>query len=196
MERTLVVVVRDGHDIEVLPEDVVRGDILRVRPGDQLVVDGPVVEGAVEVDEGLLTGESEAQLRVVGEGLLSGSHCVGGGGLQQARDVGAVSYANRLTAEARGATTDTTPLQRRIAFCVRLVMVLVALMSGAILLQAALEGLSLVRVVQTTAVLSGLVPYGLFFSRWGSGALGRAQAERKRVGTPTVNSVSPVCAGE
>src|SRR3712207_7767075 len=42
-------------------------------------------------------------------------------------------------------------------------MVLVALMSATILLQAALEGFSLVRVVQTTAVLSGLVPYGLFF---------------------------------
>ena len=55
-----------------------------------------------------------------------------------------------------------TPLQRRIEFVVRLVMVLVALMSGAILLQAALEGFSLLRVVQTSAVLSGLVPYGLF----------------------------------
>jgi Cation transport ATPase len=54
-------------------------------------------------------------------------------------------------------------LQRQIDFVVRLVMLLVALMSATILLQAALEGFSLVRVVQTTAVLSGLVPYGLFF---------------------------------
>ena len=56
-----------------------------------------------------------------------------------------------------------TPLQRRIQFVVRLVMALVALMSVTILLQAALEGFTLVRIVQTTAVLSGLVPYGLFF---------------------------------
>jgi cation-transporting ATPase E len=60
-------------------------------------------------------------------------------------------------------TTDKTPLQRRIEFVVRLVMALVVLMSGAILAQAALEGFTLLRVVQTTAVLSGLVPYGLFF---------------------------------
>jgi hypothetical protein len=46
---------------------------------------------------------------------------------------------------------------------VRLVIALTVLMSGAILAQAALEGFSLLRVVQTTAVLSGLVPYGLFF---------------------------------
>lgn len=60
-------------------------------------------------------------------------------------------------------TTDKTPLQRRIDFVVQLTMALVVLMSGAILAQAALEGFSLLRVVQTTAVLPGLVPYGLFF---------------------------------
>ena len=86
-----------------------------------------------------------------------------GGGHQLARDVGAASYAGRLTAEARRVTTDKTPLQRRIEFVVRLVMALTVLMSGAILAQAALEGFTLLRVVQTTAVLSGLVPYGLFF---------------------------------
>ncbi len=64
-------------------------------------------------------------------------------------------------------STDTTPLQRRINFVVRLVICLVVLMSGAILAQAALEGFSLVRVVQTTAVLSGLVPTGSSsWSRW------------------------------
>ena len=161
--RGTVVVVRDGRDVEVVPEEVVRGDVVRVRPGDQVVVDGPVLQGSIEVAESLLTGEAEAQLRTVGEDLLSGTSCVGGAGLQRARDVGAGSYASRLTAEARRTTSDSTPLQRQIAFCVRLVMVVVVLMSGAIMLQAALDGLTLVRFVQTAAVLSGLVPYGLFF---------------------------------
>src|SRR4051795_531937 len=105
--QSAVLVVRDGREAPVLPEEVVRGDVVRVRPGDQLVVDGPVLEGAVEVDESLLTGESDSQQRALGDELLSGSHCVGGDGLQLARDVGAASYANRLTAEARSATTDT-----------------------------------------------------------------------------------------
>ena len=187
-----VVVVRDGCDTEVSPEAVVRGDVVRVRPGDQLVVDGPVLEGAVEVDESLLTGESEAQLRTVGEDLLSGSHSVGGGGLQLARDVGAASYANRLTAEARSATTDTTPLQRQIAFCVRLTMVVVVLMSGAILLQAALEGLPLVRVVQTAAVLSGLVPYGLFFLIVLAYTAGAVASSRRGALVQRVNAVESV----
>ncbi|WP_240619310.1 HAD-IC family P-type ATPase [Blastococcus sp. TF02-8] len=162
--RSTVTVVRDGRDVEVPPEEVVRGDVLHLRPGHQVVVDGPVLDGGrIEADESLLTGESDAQVKRPGDDLLSGSFCVGGEGRQLARDVGADSYASRLTADARRVSTDTTPLQRRIAFVVRLVICLVVLMSGAILAQAALEGLTLVRVVQTTAVLSGLVPYGLFF---------------------------------
>ena len=163
LDRAPVLVVRDGREVEVAPDAVVRGDVLRVRPGDQIVVDGPLLDGRVEADESLLTGESDPVVKDPGDELRSGSLCVAGGGHQLARDVGAASYAGRLTAEARRVTTDTTPLQRRIEFVVRLVMALTVLMSGAILAQAALEGFTLLRVVQTTAVLSGLVPYGLFF---------------------------------
>ncbi len=169
LDRAPVLVVRDGREVEVPPDAIVRGDVLRVRPGDQIVVDGPLLAapsvegGRVEADESLLTGESDPVVKGPGDDLRSGSLCVSGGGHQLARDVGVHSYAGRLTAEARRVTTDTTPLQRRIEFVVRLVMALVVLMSGAILAQAALEGFTLLRVVQTTAVLSGLVPYGLFF---------------------------------
>jgi cation-transporting P-type ATPase E len=164
LDRAPVLVVRDGREVEVAPDAVVRGDVLRVRPGDQIVVDGPLLDGGrVEADESLLTGESDPVVKEPGDELRSGSLCVAGEGHQLARDVGAASYAGRLTAEARRATTDTTPLQRRIAFVVRLVIALTVLMSGAILAQAVLEGFTLLRVVQITAVLSGLVPYGLFF---------------------------------
>ncbi|MDP9430925.1 MAG: hypothetical protein M3Q47_19620 [Actinomycetota bacterium] len=102
LDRRLVTVLRDGRDTEVVPEEVVRGDVLHVRAGDQVVVDGPVLDGGrIEVDESLLTGESEPLLKGPGEQLLSGTSCVGGGGHQLAEGVGAASYANRLTAEAR-----------------------------------------------------------------------------------------------
>ncbi|MGR7027361.1 HAD-IC family P-type ATPase [Geodermatophilus sp. URMC 62] len=192
LSRGRVTVVRDGHDVEVVPDEVVRGDVLHVRPGDQVVVDGPLLEGAVEVDESLLTGESEALPRRAGDDLLSGSFCAGGGGWQLARDVGAASYASRLTADVRRASTDTTPLQRKIAFVVRLVMVLVALMSATILLQAALEGFSLVRVVQTTAVLSGLVPYGLFFLVALAYTVGAARSARDGALVQQVNAVESI----
>ncbi|GAA0481866.1 cation transporter E1-E2 family ATPase [Paractinoplanes deccanensis] len=164
LDRAMVVVVRDGREVSVPPGAVVRGDLLRVRAGDQIVVDGPLQHGGrLEADESLLTGESDPVVKSPGDDLRSGSLCVAGEGFQHARDVGPHSYAGRLTTEARRATTDETPLQRRIEFVVRLVMALALLMSLTILAQAALEGFSVLRVVQMGAVLSGLVPYGLFF---------------------------------
>ncbi|MGY1773577.1 HAD-IC family P-type ATPase [Blastococcus sp. SYSU D00813] len=193
LSRGRVTVVRDGRDAEVLPHEVVRGDVLHLRPGDQVVVDGPVLDGGqLEVDESLLTGESEALLKRPGDDLLSGSVCVGGDGHQLARDVGAAAYAGRLTAEVRQVSTDATPLQRRIAFVVRLVMVLVGLMSATILAQAALEGFSLVRTVQTTAVLSGLVPYGLFFLVAVAYTVGAARSAGRGALVQQVNAVESV----
>jgi cation-transporting P-type ATPase E len=193
LDRSTVTVVRDGVDVGVTPEQVVRGDVVHVRPGDQIVVDGPVLDGGrVEVDESLLTGESEPLLKKPGDDLLSGSFCVGGDGHQLAREVGASSYASRLTADARQASGDVTPLQRRIEFVVRLVMVLVALMSATIMLQAALEGFTLVRVVQTTAVLSGLVPYGLFFLVAVAYSVGAAKSAGDGALVQRVNAVESV----
>ena len=193
LSRAVVTVVRNGRPVESAPDDVVRDDVLHVRPGDQIVVDGPVLDGGrIEVDESLLTGESEPLVKRPGEDLLSGSFCVGGEGYQLARDVGAASYASRLTADARQASTDVTPLQRRIEFVVRLIMLLVALMSATILLQAALEGFSLVRVVQTTAVLSGLVPYGLFFLVAVAYTVGAAASAGRGALVQRVNAVESV----
>ncbi|MBU2663613.1 HAD-IC family P-type ATPase [Actinoplanes bogorensis] len=170
LDRAGVRVLRDGAEVSLAPGEVVRGDLLRIRAGDQIVVDGPLLPGdsslhsggRVDVDESLLTGESDPIAKGPGDDLRSGSFCVAGDGFQLARDVGAHSYAGRLTAEARQVSTDKTPLQRRVEFVVRLVIALTVLMSGAIVAQALLEGFSLLRVVQITAVLSGLVPYGLF----------------------------------
>src|ERR1700748_348280 len=58
LERVPVTGVRDGRETEIPPDQVVRGDVLRVRAGDQIVVDGPLLDGGrVEADESLLTGE-------------------------------------------------------------------------------------------------------------------------------------------
>ncbi|GAA2878055.1 cation transporter E1-E2 family ATPase [Actinoplanes cyaneus] len=200
LDRGAVVVIRDGAEREVQPEEVVRGDVLKVAAGDQIVVDGPLLDGGrVEADESLLTGESDPVAKEPGDDLRSGSLCVSGEGRQLARDVGVNSYAGRLTAEARRSTTDKTPLQRRIEFIVRLVMVLTTLMSGAILAQAAIEGFTLLRVVQITAVLSGLVPYGLFFLialAYTAGAvrIGRSGALVQQVNAvESVSNVDVVC---
>ena len=200
LDQDRVVVVRSGRELQIAPADVVRGDVLWVRPGNQIVVDGPLLDGdRVEADESLLTGESEPVIKLPGADLRSGSLCVGGGGLQLARDVGAASYAGRLTMDARRDTTEKTPLQRQIEFLVRLIMALTVLMSAAILARAVVEGFSLLSVVQITAVLSGLIPYGLFFliaAAYAAGAVaisGRGALVQKVNAVESLSNVDVVC---
>src|SRR6202011_1386912 len=73
-----------------------------LRTGDQIVTDGIVrVSSGMQVDESLLTGESEPVEKSVGSQILSGSFVVAGAGRYQATAVGADSYARKLAAEAR-----------------------------------------------------------------------------------------------
>lgn len=190
LHRSYSRVIRDGVEREVAPTELVRGDLVRLVAGDQIVVDGTLVSaGRLEVDESLLTGEADPVCKQDGDTLLSGSSCLSGEGLQRAESVGAASYANTVTAVARQWTAQRTPLQVRIDIIVRLMMVVVALMSGAILAQAALRDLPLVRVVQTAAVLSGLIPYGLFFLITVSYAAGAATITRRGALIQQINAV-------
>ncbi len=162
--RPAVTVIRDGQEKTIDPPDLVRGDILHVHAGDQIVADGIVLgEGRLEIDESLLTGESDLVSKHGGDFLLSGSFCVAGDAFSKAEKVGAQSFANQLTAAARKFELVRTPLQVKIDFVVRIVILVVAIMSILILVAGALEKLSFVRLVQISAVLTAQVPYGLFF---------------------------------
>jgi cation-transporting ATPase E len=95
-------VVRDGHAGEIDVSDVVLDDLLEIRTGDQLVADGIVCAAdGLEIDESLLTGESEPMSKDAQAQVLSGSIVVAGSGRFQATKVGADSYARRLASEAR-----------------------------------------------------------------------------------------------
>ena len=157
------VVVRDGREQDISPAQVVLGDVIRLTPGEQVLVDGEVVQGQVGVDESMLTGEADVIPRRVGDALQSGSFTVSGEAWYRATAVGHDTFASTLTASAREFTVSQTPLQRRINIVVRAVTLVVALMSFAILVQAILDSFDVTQIVQVSAVLSGQVPYGLFF---------------------------------
>jgi cation-transporting ATPase E len=101
MSAPHTLVVREGSVLEVALDEVVQDDVLEICAGDQLVVDGKVLTGEVEVDESLLSGEAEPVPKAAGDELLSGSFVVSGTARCSATRVGADSYAQRLTAEAR-----------------------------------------------------------------------------------------------
>src|SRR6516162_1553435 len=95
-------VTRDGAPREIAVAELVAGDLVGLRPGDQLVADGVVREAAsLEADESLLTGESEPVDKRAGDRLLSVSFVVAWSGDYQATGVGADAYARKLAAQAR-----------------------------------------------------------------------------------------------
>jgi cation-transporting P-type ATPase E len=92
---------RAAGTCELSPNEVVLDDVIELGPGDQVVVDGVVVEeSALEIDESLLTGEADPVLKGTGDTVMSGSFVVAGGGAYRARKVGRDAYAAQLTEEA------------------------------------------------------------------------------------------------
>ena len=115
------VVVRDGMQVEIASERIVVDDHILLRPGDQILVDGPVLESeGMQVDESLLTGEADPVTRAAGEQVLSGSFVVAGSGAMRAERVGAASYAAGLAAEARVYTATRSELMHSIMRFVRI----------------------------------------------------------------------------
>lgn len=107
-------VVRDGEVTEVGVGEVVLDDVLDLRSGDQLVVDATVLDGELEVDESLLTGEAEPVTRRAGEDVLSGSFAVAGSARARAVRVGAAAYAQNLAGQARRFTLVRSELREGI----------------------------------------------------------------------------------
>lgn len=95
------VVRRQSGTRAVAPSEVVLDDIIEVGPGDQITVDGEVLEhNNLEVDESLLTGEADPMPKDRGDKVMSGSFVVAGTGAYRATKVGREAYAAQLAEEA------------------------------------------------------------------------------------------------
>jgi cation-transporting ATPase E len=103
---------RQSGTTALLPAEVVLGDVIEIGPGDQIVVDGEVLdETNLEVDESLLTGEADPIGKGMGDNVMSGSFVVAGTGAYRATKVGRDSYAARLSDEASKFTLVNSELR-------------------------------------------------------------------------------------
>ncbi|MGK8465724.1 HAD-IC family P-type ATPase [Nocardia cyriacigeorgica] len=106
---------RDGRSEQIAPKDVVLDELIELGPGDQIVVDGEVVESELlEVDESLLTGEADPVHKELGAQVLSGSYVVSGSGAYRATKVGRDAYAAKLAEEASKFTLVNSELRNGI----------------------------------------------------------------------------------
>ena len=165
LTRPTASVIRDGVERTLSPSELVRGDVVRLRSGDQVVVDGVVIgAGRMDMDESLLTGESDLVPKGIGDLVYSGSFCVNGTALYQATRIGSESVANQLTAGARAFRRVYTPLQQEINRAVQMILVVAVLMELLLVLAALVQQMPLVQSVQISVVIAGLVPNGLFLA--------------------------------
>ncbi len=156
-------VIRDGAPRENAVDEVVAGDLVDLRAGDQLAADGVVRASAgLQADESLLTGESEPVDKRAGDRLLSGSFVVAGSGGYQATGVGAEAYAAKLAAQARRFTVVRSELVAGINQILRYVTWALPPVA-ALLVLSQLHTRQTVRegATSTVAALAGMVPQGL-----------------------------------
>ncbi len=156
-------VVRDNATHEVAVKDIVLDDIVDLHTGDQVVADGIVRTSAgMQVDESLLTGESEPVDKSAGSRILSGSFVVSGSGRYQATAVGANAYARQLAAEARHFKLAQSELVDGINQILRYVTWAIVPVAALLLFSQLHVGATWRDTVTgTVAGLVGMVPQGL-----------------------------------
>lgn len=101
MTKDQIQVVRDGQIVLIDPEDIVLDDVLFLSAGQQVPSDAQVIKGSAELNEAMLTGESDLILKTQGSELLSGSYLVSGQLYARVVHVGAANYSNKLMLEAK-----------------------------------------------------------------------------------------------
>ncbi|MBE6901260.1 MAG: HAD family hydrolase, partial [Ruminococcaceae bacterium] len=155
--------IRDGIECSAAVSDIVVDDIMLLSTGRQICVDAVVVSGDCEVDESLITGESDPVVKSVGCELLSGSFVVSGAAKARVIRVGAESYANKITSGAKYMKKQTSDMMNSInkiintvAVCIVPFALLLFFKAIFVIKQEFGHG-----IVSTVAVLIGMIPEGL-----------------------------------
>ncbi len=157
-------IIRDGAEVSVDRSEVRTGDLLVVRRGSAIIVDGVVVEAThLEIESSFITGESAPELVDVGDEILSGSVCVSGYGLYRATRVGDEHTVAQISDLARRYEFTPSPLQRTInqIFEFSFAAAVVLALADVLLNVQAIADVDLVRRIAT--LLLGLIPEGLVF---------------------------------
>lgn len=158
-----VSVIRDGQKQTVQIGEVVLDDVMELKAGNQVCADGTVLTGYLEVNESLISGESDVIIKREGDFLYSGSFVVSGTARARAEKIGAENYANQISASAKEYKKRSSELyraQNKILKFISYILVPMGIML--FLKQYLLVGLIPEdAIVKTVAALIGMIPEGL-----------------------------------
>ena len=129
----MATVLRDGQEVEVPVEEVQVGDLIRVKPGEKVPVDGIVTEGNSTVDESMLTGESIPVSKAVGDEVIGASLNKTGSFILKATKIGkdtALSQIIQLVEQAQGSKAPIAKLADKVSGVFVPIVIVLALVSG------------------------------------------------------------------
>ena len=156
-------VVRDGKTSVIPVEEIVLDDVLELERGNQVICDCILLDGTCDVNESLITGESDSVGKKPGDLLLSGSFVVNGRCRARAEHVGAENYVSVISNEARRHKKAKSEIMNALQRIILVVSIAIIPIGAALFYnQYNLDGNTLQHaVVFTTAALIGMIPEGL-----------------------------------
>ena len=173
---------RDNETVEVDSEEIVEGEYLHLNLGDQVPVDAEVLNGSIEVDESLLTGESDNIFKAEGDKLMSGSNVVSGSCLVKVLAVGDDSYINKLAKRTKAFKKYPSKLRDYMDGILKVISVLLIPVAILLYVRGASLGRSYVDIVLRSAgALVGMIPEGLILLVSVSLAVAAMKLARRKV---------------
>ncbi len=156
-------VIRDNEEKTIELDELVVDDIFILQSGNQVPVDAVVCEGECQVNESLLTGESEPVLRKYGDEVLSGSFLVSGKIIAKVKNVGAENYVNKITGQAKYIKKPNSQMMDAINTIIKIVSICLVPLGTILFLRQrfGLDQSIKVSVVSTVAGIIGMIPSGL-----------------------------------
>ena len=174
-------VVRDGKKQEIGVRDIVLDDIILLETGQQIPADCILLDGNVEINESLLTGESVPVKKAAGETLYAGSYVASGACRVRADKVGRATYLNSLTSKAKKYKKPRSEIMNSIRLFIRVIGVLIPFVAALMAIVNWRVTGDVSQTIQLTgAVVIGMIPSGLLLLTSFAMAIGVMRLAKKQ----------------
>lgn len=186
-----VTVIRDGAEQTVSRDDIVLDDIILMQSGDQICADGEIISSVgLELDESLLTGETDKITKSAGDTVLAGSYVSGGRAYVRATAIGSDNYAGKITAGAKTNTARKSKLLDTLNLIIK-VLAIIIIPIGLMLFYANYSrGESIqTSVLGAAAAMTGMIPGGLVLLTGVTLTVGAANLVKKKALVQSLSSI-------
>lgn len=177
-------VVRDGQEHEVEAHKLVLDDVVVLQAGSQIPADATVLDGELQVNESLITGESDEIAKHVGDELLSGSFVVSGKAHARLEKVGKDSYISKLTLQAtQSKKGEQSEMIRSLNYLIMVMGIIIIPIGIALFVQSYIfnEGTLKESITGMVAAIIGMIPEGLYLLSSVAMAVSSVRLAQKKV---------------